>query len=34
MSIPHIPCLRLGEEYISFNQSEVKDCLNGKVKGP
>ncbi len=32
MSIPHIPCLRLGEEYISFNQSEVKDCLNGKVK--
>jgi len=32
MTIPHIPCLRLGKQYKSFNQSEVKDCLDGSVK--
>ena len=32
MSIPHIPCLRLGKEYRSFNQSEVKDYRDGSVK--
>lgn len=32
MTIPHIPCLRLGKEYRSFNESEVKDCLDGSVK--
>ncbi len=32
MSIPHIPCLRLGKQYRSFNESEVKDCLDGSVK--
>ena len=32
MSTPHIPCLRLGEEYRSFNESEVKDYRDGSVK--
>jgi hypothetical protein len=32
MSTPHIPCLRLGEEYRSFNESEVKDYRDGTVK--
>ena len=32
MSTPHIPCLRFGEEYRSFNESEVKDYRNGSVK--
>jgi hypothetical protein len=32
MNTPHIPCLRLGKEYRSFNQSEVKDYRNGSVK--
>tara|TARA_B110000003_G_scaffold246544_1_gene257119 strand:+ start:2841 stop:4274 length:1434 start_codon:yes stop_codon:yes gene_type:complete len=32
MNTPHIPCLRLGEEYRSFNQSEVKDYRDGSVK--
>jgi len=32
MTIPHIPCLRLGKQYRSFNESEVKDCLDGSVK--
>lgn len=32
MKTPHIPCLRLGEEYRSFNVSEVKDYRNGSVK--
>jgi hypothetical protein len=32
MSIPHIPCLRLGEEYRSFNESEVKDYRDGTIK--
>ena len=32
MNTPHIPCLRLGKEYRSFNESEVKDYRNGAVK--
>ena len=32
MSTPHIPCLRLGEEYRSFNESKVKDYRDGSVK--
>ena len=32
MTTPHIPCLRLGEEYRSFNVYEVKDYRNGSVK--
>ena len=32
MSTPHIPCLRLGKEYRSFNESEVKDYRDGSVK--
>ncbi|MBT3667526.1 MAG: aldehyde dehydrogenase [Opitutae bacterium] len=32
MSTPHIPCLRLGKEYRSFNESEVKDYRTGSVK--
>ena len=32
MNIPHIPCLRLGKEYRSFNESEVKDYRDGSVK--
>ena len=32
MKIPHIPCLRLGKEYRSFNESEVKDYRDGSVK--
>lgn len=32
MNTPHIPCLRLGREYRSFNESEVKDYRNGSVK--
>ena len=32
MNTPHIPCLRLGQAYKSFNQSEVKDYRDGSVK--
>ena len=32
MNVPHIPCLRLGQEYRSFNESEVKDYRDGSVK--
>ena len=32
MSIPHIPCLRLGQPYRSFNESEVKDYRTGTAK--
>ena len=32
MTIPHIPCLRLGEPYVSLNQIEVADYRNGTVK--
>lgn len=32
MNTPHIPCLRLGKEYRSFNESEVKDYRDGTVK--
>ena len=32
MSIPHIPCLRLGQPYSSFNESEVKDYRTGTAK--
>ena len=32
MAIPHIPCLRLGEPYVSLNQIEVADYRNGTVK--
>ena len=32
MNTPHIQCLRLGKEYRSFNESEVKDYRNGAVK--
>ena len=32
MTTPHIPCLRLGQEYRSFNESEVKDYRDGSVK--
>ena len=32
MKKPHIPCLRLGEEYHSLNESEVKDYRDGSVK--
>ena len=32
MKKPHIPCLRLGEDYHSLNESEVKDYRDGSVK--
>ena len=32
MSIPHLPCLRMGNPYRSFNESEVKDYRDGSVK--
>ena len=32
MAIPHIPCLRLGEPYVSLNQIDVADYRNGTVK--
>ncbi|MEK9633999.1 MAG: aldehyde dehydrogenase, partial [Opitutae bacterium] len=32
MSAPHLPCLRFGEAYRSFNESEVKDYRDGSAK--
>ena len=32
MSVPHIPCLRLGEPYVSLNQIEVTDYRDGATK--
>ena len=33
MTIPHIPCLRLGKQYRSFNESEVKvDSKNNTIQ--
>ena len=32
MAIPHIPCLRLGEPYVSLNQIDVTDYRNGNLK--
>lgn len=32
MSTPHIPCLRFGDPYRSFNESEVKDYRDGSLK--
>lgn len=32
MDAPHIPCLRFGEAYRSFNESEVKDYRDGSPK--
>ena len=32
MSIPHISCLRMGQPYRSYNESEVKDYRDGSVK--
>ena len=32
MSAPHLPCLRFGEAYHSFNESEVKDYRDGSTK--
>ncbi len=32
MTTPHIPSLRFGKEYRSFNESEVKDYRDGSVK--
>ena len=32
MSAPHLPCLRFGEAYRSFNESEVKDYRDGSTK--
>ncbi len=32
MAIPHIPCLRLGEPYVSLNQINVTDYRNGTLK--
>jgi acyl-CoA reductase-like NAD-dependent aldehyde dehydrogenase len=30
--VPHLPCLRLGNPYISFNQSEVVDYRDGTTR--
>ena len=32
MATPHIPCLRLGDPYVSLNQIEVNDYRDGSVK--
>ena len=32
MDAPHIPCLRFGDPYRSFNESEVKDYRDGSPK--
>ena len=32
MATPHIPCLRLGDPYVSLNQIEVTDYRDGAVK--
>ncbi len=32
MATPHIPCLRLGDPYVSLNQIEVNDYRDGAVK--
>jgi len=32
MNTPHIPCLRFGEPYRSFNESEVNDYRDGSTK--
>jgi len=32
MAVPHIPCLRLGEPYVSLNQIEVTDYRDGATK--
>ena len=30
--VPHLPCLRLGNPYISLNQSEVVDYRDGTTR--
>ena len=32
MAVPHIPCLRLGEPYVSLNKIEVTDYRDGATK--
>ena len=32
MAIPHIPCLRLGDPYVSLNKIEVNDYRDGTPK--